>query len=206
MLTSITRKFIFKIIGPSFYKFVLWNQSNWQRLQRKIIKQSFAQCGPDAWLELPVFITGSENIYIGNHFGARSNLRIEAISNYRDCNYSPKIEIGDNVHIESNCHIGCIKSVKIGNGCLIASRVFITDHFHGNIAKEEFVLPPLLRPLFSKGPVIIGNNVWIGEGAVILPGVTIGDNAIIGANSVVTHNIPLNSVIGGIPGRILKQF
>lgn len=67
-------------------------------------------------------------------------------------------------------------------------------------------LPPLFRPLFSKGPVIIGKNVWIGDKATILPGVTIGDGSIIGANSVVTKDVPAYSVVAGNPAKIIKTI
>ena len=60
--------------------------------------------------------------------------------------------------------------------------------------------------MFSKGPVIIGNNVWIGSGVIILPNVTIGDNCIIGANSVVTKSFDKNSVIAGNPARLIKTL
>lgn len=59
--------------------------------------------------------------------------------------------------------------------------------------------------MVSKGPVIIGKNVWIGDKATILPGVTIGEGAVIAANSVVSKNVPPFSVVGGIPARIIKQ-
>lgn len=69
---------------------------------------------------------------------------------------------------------------------MVASRVFITDHFHGNTTYNDLQIPVRNRLLYSKGPVVIGNNVWIGEGASILPNVTIGDNSIVAAHAVVT--------------------
>ncbi|MBQ7870222.1 MAG: hypothetical protein IJ355_07850 [Prevotella sp.] len=65
---------------------------------------------------------------------------------------------------------------------------------------------PQHRPLTSKGPVVIGNNVWLGNNVCIMPGVTVGDGAIVGANSVVTHDIPPHSVAAGIPAHIIKQM
>jgi acetyltransferase-like isoleucine patch superfamily enzyme len=67
-------------------------------------------------------------------------------------------------------------------------------------------IPPSERKLISKGPVIIGDNVWVGEGVAILPNVTIGRNCIIGTNSVVTKSIPENSVAAGIPAKVIKKI
>ena len=66
-------------------------------------------------------------------------------------------------------------------------------------------LSPTKRPITSKGPVVIGNNVWIGDKATILPGVTIGDGAVVAANAVVTKDVPSYSVVGGNPARIIKK-
>ena len=67
-------------------------------------------------------------------------------------------------------------------------------------------MAPNSRPLYSKGPVIIDDNVWIGEGAMIMPGVHVGNGAIIAANSVVTKDIPAYSVAAGIPAKIIKTM
>jgi lipopolysaccharide O-acetyltransferase len=92
---------------------------------------------------------------------------------------------------------------------LIASRVFISDHNHGNYHIQDYEsgpdTPPANRPLSSR-PVHIGRNVWLGEQVCILPGVTIGDGVIVGANSVVTHDIPSNSIAAGNPARLIRVF
>lgn len=64
---------------------------------------------------------------------------------------------------------------------------------------------PNVRPLYSKGPIVIGNNVWIGEKVAVLGGVKIGDGAIIGANAVVTHDVPPYSIAVGCPAKIIKR-
>ena len=95
----------------------------------------------------------------------------------------------------------------IGDNLLTGSYVSIIDNNHGkNKTIEEMMVPPSERDLYSKGPIHIGNNVWIGDKASIFGGVTIGDGAIIGANSVVTHDIPAYSVAVGNPAKVIRTY
>jgi acetyltransferase-like isoleucine patch superfamily enzyme len=151
-------------------------------------------------------VIGAKHITIGKNFNSFCNLRIEAHDFFNGSNFNPVIEIGDNVSINYDCHIGCINKIIIGNNVVFASKVFVTDHYHGEINKQALALPPMLRQLYSKGPIIIDDNVWIGEGAVIMPNVTIGKNCIIGANSVVTRSFVANSVLAGNPARLIKTL
>lgn len=146
-----------------------------------------------------------EYISIGDFCGFGQNCRIEAIPEYNGVKFSPDVVIGNHVTFEDNCHIGCLKSIVIGDGTMIASGVFITDNFHGNITRDELSVRPALRPLFSR-PVHIGKNVWIGEHVSILPGVELGDGVIVGANSTVTHSFPAGAVIAGSPAKIIKSL
>lgn len=156
--------------------------------------------------EYPFILKGGQYIKVGGKFSTRARFRIEAWDIFLGVKYTPEIVIGDNVICNFDCHIGAINKVSIGNNVLIGSRVLITDHNHGQIIGTELNLPPHLRPLYSNGPVIIEDNVWIGEGVAILPNVKIGKNSIIGANSVVTQSFPPNSVIAGIPAKLIKTL
>lgn len=168
------------------------------------LSAQFKKVGRDVKCSFPVYLRGPEYLAIGNDFFSLARLRIEAYDNYLGETFTPEIIIGNNVKINFDCHIGCINKILIGDNVLIASKVFITDHYHGssdNISNSS----PALRGLFSKGPVIIEENVWIGEGVAIMPNVTIGKNSIIGANAVVTKSIPSNSIVGGVPAVIIKR-
>lgn len=170
------------------------------------IKKSFGKVGKNLFIEGPFYICGADHIKIGDDFSSFARLRLEAFAEHLGQAFHPEICIGNGVSINYDCHIGCIEKISIGNGVLIASNVFITDHFHGTIAALDAEYPPAERVLTSKGPVIIGDNVWIGEGACIMPNVTIGAHCIIGANAVVTKSFPENCVIGGIPARVIKKL
>lgn len=84
--------------------------------------------------------------------------------------------------------------------------ILITDNAHGASILELLDLPPQVRPLYSKGPVIIEDNVWIGEKTSIMPGVHIGKGSIIAANSVVTHDIPPYCIAAGVPAKVIKRL
>lgn len=170
------------------------------------IKRQFKRVGRNFKVESPICIYGSKYIQIGDNFISGARLRIEAYDKFINDFYNPQIIIGDNVNINFDCHIGCIENIQIGNGVLIAGKVLIIDHFHGNSTLESNKLPPIERPLISKGKISIGDNVWIGEGCVIMPGVKIGANCVIGANSVVTKDFEANCIIGGNPAKLIKHF
>lgn len=158
-----------------------------------------------AFLRSPFYIMGHKYITFDS-FMACPGVRIECWDKYMGNSYSPSITIGHNVCFNYRCHVGAINKIIIGNNVLIGSQVLITDHSHGELTKEELLISPAKRKLYSKGPVIIGDDVWIGEGACILPNVTIGHNSVIGANSVVTHDIPPFSIVGGNPARIIRKY
>lgn len=116
------------------------------------------------------------------------------------------LKIGSHCSFGAFNHITCANKVIIGDYCLTGKWVTITDNSHGETDYDSLCMPPGKRPVTSKGPVIIGTNVWIGDKATILPGVTIGDGVVVAANAVVTKDVPAYSVVGGNPARILKTF
>lgn len=165
----------------------------------------FKKMGDDFFVKPNFYIDGEENVSIGDHFRAGVYLRLEALNRYKNQTFKPSIIIGDNVSIQDFCHIGCIERIEIGSGTMIASKVYISDHNHGDITNQDLRFIPDQRPL-KGSPVIIGKNVWIGESVCILQGVSLGDNVIVGASSVVTHSFPANCVIAGNPAKIIKTL
>lgn len=148
---------------------------------------------------------GEKYISIGKNFRAMNGLRMEAFDEFRGQKFNPCIMIGDYFDAGQYCHIGAINHIEIGDHVLLGSKVCIVDHSHGDTMPMSLLLPPGDRKLVSKGKVEIGNNVWVGDGAVILAGVTIGNNSVIGANAVVTKNIPDNAVAVGVPAKVIKE-
>jgi len=111
------------------------------------------------------------------------------------------VEIGAKTVMGQECTISAFQHVKIGRECVIADRVMFIDFDHGVVEVER---PIRLQGIYKRD-VNVGNNVWIGYGACILRGVTVGDNAIIGTNSVVTKDVPPNAVVGGLPAKLIRM-
>lgn len=116
--------------------------------------------------------------------------------------------LGDNVNVGHNVRVQCARKIAIGNNVLIGSRVTIIDNSHGCYKGEKQdapVIPPNERVLWT-APIVIGDNVWIGDGAIVQAGVSVGNGSIIGANSVVTKDVPENCIVGGVPARVIKKY
>lgn len=149
---------------------------------------------------------GQKRIIIGDYTSIQSHCVLGCWEKYGDQRFSPSLTIGDYCNIGEYSHITACNKITIGNGLLTGRFVYIGDNAHGGLSEAESKIPPADRKLQSKGEIIIGNNVWIGDKTTILGGVTIGDNVIIGANSVVTHNIPSNCMVAGTPAKVIKQI
>ena len=114
----------------------------------------------------------------------------------------PTLRIGDGTYIGRYAQINAWRNVTIGKNVLIADRVFISDADH-NYANPD--IPIKLQGDAFVGDVTICDGCWLGVGAVILPGVTIGRNAVVAANAVVTNGVPDRTIVGGIPARVISR-
>jgi acetyltransferase-like isoleucine patch superfamily enzyme len=165
----------------------------------------FYSWGRKSTLSHPDLLFNPGRISIGNNVEIRKGARLETrarLDTRGEKANSPKIEIGDGTSIHFYFHCGAFQSVKIGKNVLIAGRVYITDHDH---VFSDPNTPPR-HAAWEVKPVIIEDEVWIGEGAVILKGVRVGKRAVIGANAVVTKDVPPYTVVGGVPAKVLKSI
>lgn len=194
---------VYCVFSPRLFN---WLNLRFNQMYSMWKANEFKKTGNIFNIRYPLYLHGGKYIIIGEGFNSDLRLRLEAFEEHLGHVFSPKITIGNNVSINSDCHIGAVNEIIIGDGVLIASKVFITDHYHGEINSKAINIPPSERKLYCKGAVRIEKNVWIGEGVAILPNVIIGENSIIGANSVITKNIPKNSVVGGNPARIIRTL
>lgn len=143
---------------------------------------------------------GASGISIGN------DVQIEKGAEMSTWSSKAKISIGNNCKLRAYFRISAYDSILMGNGILTGTNVFITDNSHGTTDLAQLSINPDCRPVYSKGPVEIGDNVWIGSNVCIMPNVKIGNGVIIGANSVVTHDIPPYSVAAGCPAHVIKNL
>jgi acetyltransferase-like isoleucine patch superfamily enzyme len=113
-------------------------------------------------------------------------------------NYGKHTKIGKNVFINFDCVLLDLGGITIEDNVLIAPKV--------SLLSEGHLASPTDRQSLVPGPLFIKKNAWIGTGATILPGVTIGENAIVAAGAVVSKDVPANTVVGGVPAKIIKTI
>jgi acetyltransferase-like isoleucine patch superfamily enzyme len=109
--------------------------------------------------------------------------------------------IGAKTVLGQECTISAFQHVSIGRECIVADRVMLIDFDHGVVEVER---PIRLQGIYKRD-VRVGHNVWIGYGACLLRGVTVGDNAVIGTSTVVTKDVPDNAVVAGVPAKLLRM-
>ena len=161
----------------------------------------FGKIGKESRVRKPCSLKGTKHIEIGDRVNICKGARLECYDNYAGQKYFPKFIIGSGTWIGFNFTCLCTDLCEIGKDVLIASNVFLSTENHGIDPMHNYQA----QPLISKS-IVIGNNCWVGEKVIILPGVRIGERSIIGAGSVVTKDIPPYSIAVGNPARVIKIF
>lgn len=166
-------------------------------------------------IKLPRRISGAAHIFIGDDVTFGPGSLLVALEHYpsatmRDVtrpravqSFSPRIVIGNRVTATGGLTLAAHKEIVIEDDVLFATNINITDGLHGFTHANE---PYKYQPIFRIAPIRIGRGCWIGQNVQVLPGVSIGELSIIGANSVVTRSIPSRSIAFGAPARVVKQW
>lgn len=164
-----------------------------------------SQCvavGPEFRMEQLPYIQGRGRIVIGR----RVRLSGKPLISFSTVRHpAPELVIGDGTFIGHLCGFTVGRSVRIGARCLLASGVQIYDmDGHPLDARRRRAGEP--TPANGMRPVVLGDDVWVGAGAVILKGVTVGDGAVVAARAVVTRDVPADTVVAGNPARVVKRL
>lgn len=156
-------------------------------------------------IRFPFDVRGKKYMNISEGFATGVGCRLEAYP----VDENKVLHIGKNVQMNDYVHITAMTNVSIGDNVLMASKIYISDCTHGSYAGDENDsnpnTNPIDRPLSSK-PVIIEDNVWLGEFVSVLSGVTIGKGTIVGANSVVSKNLSAYVIAVGTPAKAIKKY
>lgn len=166
----------------------------------------FHKFSSEARISRTCVIVNPQCISIGYATTIGYNCTITAWPGNNEFESAPEIIIGDNTSIGSECHLTAINKLIIGNNVLFGKKITVSDNSHGDTINIDLIVPPSKRHMFSKGPVIIEDNVWIGDKTTILPGSVIGFGSIIGANSVVNGIIPPGSMAAGVPAKVIRKL
>lgn len=150
--------------------------------RRAVLERLLGSVGREVWIEAPFF-----------------------------CDYGENVHIGDNGFVNVNCVFLDSAEIRIGANALIGPSVQLYTAFHPLRAAERIVAgwTPAsgLAPYRTRAaPIRIGDNVWLGGGTIVMPGVTIGDNVTVGAGSVVTHDLPSDVLALGQPCRVVREL
>ena len=166
------------------------------KLRNRIIKNN-------GLMVKPLKITGQQYIHIGRFVKIYENARIECYGMFKEQVLNPKLVINNGVIINNNFTALIADECSIGENTIIAHNVSIINENHGT---DLTIGAPFHEQDLVTKPIRIGKNCWIGCNAVLISGASLGDNCIVGAGSVVNKSFPSNTMIAGVPARIIKEF
>ncbi|MDT0193778.1 acyltransferase [Arthrobacter sp. AB6] len=152
-----------------------------------VYRRAFRALGGGTVVVKPLVLRGVERISLGKRCAIYEGawLATEGGGN---------LAVGDDVYLGHDVHLHALDDVTVGSGCVIADGAYIgsSTHLQGD-----------LSTVHGTGPIRIGDRCFIGQRAIILGGVSIGDGAVVGAGSVVTRDVPAGATVGGAPARVL---
>lgn len=158
-------------------------------ISKTVYPSAFGKFDSSSVIVSPMTLGGLENIFIGARNAIYEGIWLKAEP-------QGKIEIGSDNYIGHRVHIHAVGNVIIGNNIMLADSVAITTGEHDRIQHDI---------VWTKGDIVIKDNAFIGEKAIILGGVTIGEGATVGAGAVVTKDVPAGATVAGVPARIISS-
>jgi acetyltransferase-like isoleucine patch superfamily enzyme len=163
--------------------------------------QAFGAFGARSAIGWPGRVTSPECIFIGDDVIINEHSWISVVAALPGI--TPRCTVGDRTLIDRLLHIACVGEVEIGPDVLIGERVLISDTYH---QYEDVTRPIIQQPMAPYRKVTIERGAGIGLGACIMPGVTIGENALVAAGAVVNRDVPPRTVVAGNPARVVRRW
>lgn len=195
---------LFRPLIRGFYRLGVWGVETYSFLHKLLFVEPVLRsvcegvgCGLRA--ERLPYIRGHGRLRLGDrvNLSGRSSFYF-----MRGMAESPSIEIGDDTFVGNGCTLSAARRIRVGAHCLLAAGVRIHDNDgHPLSAGRRMRHEPIVAD--EAADVVVGDNVWIGAGAVILKGVTIGAGSVVGASSVVTGAVPPQTIVAGNPARVV---
>lgn len=179
-----------------------WRHERWQaRVLHKVLTppppSDFGAFGPGSFIVPPARINSPDRIFLGRQVTIHEGTWLSVVQSHADI--VPKLTFGDRVRVGRFCHIACVGSIEVGDDAMISDKVLICDAYHGY---EDVTLRTQEQPMSRPRPVVIGAGACIAIGAMILPGVHIGEGAYVADWAVVSKSVPPHAIVGGNPAVI----
>lgn len=161
---------------------------------------AFGSFGPGSYIVPPARVTMPEAIHLGAGVIIHEHSWISVVAAVPG--YTPKLTIGDGTLIDRLLHLACVGEIEIGEDVLIGERTLIGDTYHDYMDPDA----PILEQAVAPRKVTIERRAHLGLNVIVMPGVTIGQEAIVGAGAVVTRDVPPRTVVVGNPARVVRRF
>jgi acetyltransferase-like isoleucine patch superfamily enzyme len=159
--------------------------------------------GPGALVRRPWTISHPAHVTIGCRSTVGKRVVLNPIRAYGSQHLEGQITIGDDVYIGHDCQLHAMGAMRIGHGCVLSDRVYLNDASHGMDPRAGLIMR---QAIHTKGAIRLHDHVFIGVGAVVMPGVEIGHHSVVAAQSVVTRSVPPGSMVAGNPARMIKSL
>lgn len=214
-------KLLFRGIGYlASFVYTYWMDNKFQQIMRNLytgwLKRRFKEF--KGTLTGRIEIHNPQCISVGENTTIQERVRLYAWENFLDQKFNPEIKIGKNTFIQKDCYLSAVDRIEIGDRVAITEHTMILDNVHGDFQDNHLTfhenpeIPDVFlqsiskRPLASKGPVVIENDVHIGMFSLIMPGTVIGHHSVVAAHSVVARKIPPYSLVAGNPAKVIMTF
>lgn len=196
-------------IDSAIHKVVNYIRTGW-------IKRKFRKF--DGLIEGSISVKSPNCISVDSNTVIGNNVRLWAYEGFNDQHFNPEITIGKDSAIFNDCFLSAVNKIVIGDRVAVTEHTMILDNVHGDFqdnhltfqnsddVPDVFLKNAFTRPIATKGPVIIEDDVHIGMFCTILPGTIIGHHSVIAAHSVVSRKIPPYSLVAGNPAQIVMTF